>query len=174
MNKLGSVAGTTISISASTPTKYDVYGYEALSFTPIGNVESGGEHGRSYSEFAFETIGSDGIRKYKDKYVEGEKVLDIAYDSKDPGINLLKQALTSKSDYSFAVKYPTGDVDYFRAKLIRLNKSIRNVNSINKVTAALSISTISNIGIVEYIYGVLKLESGFYILQENGSRILLG
>jgi hypothetical protein len=171
---IGLTAGTTISISASAPARYDVYGYDALTFTPIGNVESGGDHGRSYSEFSFETIGSDGIRKYKDKYVEGDKVLEIAYDSKDPGINLLKQALTSKSDYSFAVKYPTGDIDYFRAKLIRLNKSIGTVNSINKVTAALSITTQGEIGIIEYLYSVLQLESGFYILQENESRILLG
>jgi hypothetical protein len=170
---IGTVSGTIISISASAPVSYDVQSYELLSFTPIGNIEDAGEHGRGYSEFTFQTIGADGVRKYKNKYNEGNKILEIAYDSKDPGINLLKQALISKNDYSFSVKYPSGDVDYFRAKITRLSKSIGNINSLRKISATLSITTQNNVGIVEYLQTLLALENNFSLLQEDGSKILI-
>jgi len=171
---IGTVAGTTIGISASAPLTYNTGGYRLLNFTKIGNIEDAGEHGRSYTEFTFETIGIDGVRKYKDTHTEGSKVLVIGYDSFDAGLALLNQALYSKSDYSFAVTYPNGNIDYFRAKVIRLVKSARNVNSIRSVAVGLSItSTIDGIGIVEYEQFILTLQDGGKMLQQNDGLILV-
>jgi hypothetical protein len=174
MSQIGTVAGTTIGISAFAPLTYNSGGYRLLNFTKIGNIEDAGEHGRSYTEFTFETIGIDGVRKYKDTHTEGSKVLVIGYDSSDAGLAILNQALYSKSDYSFAVTYPTGNIDYFRAKVLRFVKSSRSVNSMRTVTVGLSItSTVDEIGIVEYQQFDLALQSGGKILQENDGLILV-
>lgn len=170
---IGTVAGTTIGISASKPSSFTTIGYNAIAFTTIGNVEDAGEHGRIYDEVVFETLNSDGVRKYKSTYTESKKTLVIGYDGLDAGIALLRQALSSKSDYYFAVAYPSGDIDFFSAKVLKLTKTIGSVDSIRRVSAELTLTTNNNVGVVEYIKTNLALESGFDLLQENGSLILL-
>ncbi len=149
---IGTVAGTKIGISASTPATYDVAGYEVLSYTNIGNIEDGGEHGREYAEVTFNPIDTRGTRKYKGSFNEGSKTLSIAYDSDDSGMILLKQALDSDGDYSFEVEYPNGDIDFFQAKVLTLTKATGGVDTMRMASVTLSITTSdSGVGIVEYL-----------------------
>jgi len=147
---LGTVAGTQIGVSASTPATFNVAGYAALTFTTIGNIEDGGEHGREYAEVTFNPIDTRGTRKYKGSFNEGNKTLSIGYDSTDAGMALLKNALASDSDYSFAVTYPNGDIDYFQAKVMALTKATGGVDSMRMASVTLSITTSAGgVGIVE-------------------------
>jgi len=149
---LGTVAGTKIGISASTPATFNEAGYEALVFTNIGNIEDGGEHGREYAEVTFNPIDTRGTQKYKGSFNEGNKTLSIGYDSDDAGMVLLKAALASDNDYSFEVEYPNGDIDWFQAKVMSLTKAIGGVDSIRMATVTLAITTNSaGVGIVEYL-----------------------
>lgn len=149
---IGTVAGTLIGISASTPATFNVAGYAALTFTNIGNIEDGGEHGRVYNEVTFNPIDTRGTRKYKGSFNEGNKSLSIGYDSDDAGMALLKTALASDSDYSFEVTYPDGDIDYFQAKVMSVTKATAGVDSIRMATVELSITTTNaGVGIVEYL-----------------------
>ncbi len=149
---LGTVAGTKIGISASTPATFNEAGYEALSFTNIGNIEDGGEHGREYAEVTFNPIDTRGTRKYKGSFNEGNKTLSIGYDSDDAGMALLKAALASDNDYSFEVKYPNGDIDWFQAKVMTLTKATAGVDSMRMASVTLSITTSNGgVGIVEYL-----------------------
>jgi len=149
---LGTVAGTTIGISASTPATFDDAGYEALTFTNIGNIEDGGEHGRVYQEVTFNPIDTRGTKKYKGSFNEGNKTLSIAYNSDDAGMILLKTALASDADFSFEVAYPDGDIDWFQAKVMTLSKATNGVDSIRMASVELSITTNdAGVGIVEYL-----------------------
>jgi hypothetical protein len=149
---LGTVAGTLIGISAATPATFNVAGYAALTFTNIGSIEDGGEHGRVYNEVTFNPIDTRGTRKYKGSFNEGNKTLSIGYDSDDAGMVLLKAALASDGDYSFKVTYPDGDIDYFQAKVMTLSKATGGVDSIRMASVELSITTSnSGVGIVEYL-----------------------
>ena len=149
---LGTVAGTTIGISASTPATFDEAGYEALVFTNIGNIEDGGEHGRVYQEVTFNPIDTRGTKKYKGSFNEGNKTLSIAYNSDDAGMILLKTALASYADFSFEVAYPDGDIDWFQAKVMTLSKATNGVDSIRMASVELSITTNdAGVGIVEYL-----------------------
>ena len=135
---LGTVAGTLIGISAATPATFTVAGYTALTFTNIGSIEDGGEHGRTY--------------KFKGSFNEGNKTLSIGYNSDDAGMVLLKTALNSDADYSFKVTYPDGDIDYFQAKVMTLTKATGGVDSIRMASVELAITTSSGgVGIVEYL-----------------------
>lgn len=147
---LGTVAGTTVGISAVLPSTYNVAGYGALTFTNIGNIEDGGEHGREYAEVTFNPIDTRGTQKFKGSFNEGNKTLSIGYNSDDAGMILLKTALNSDNDYAFEVQYPDGDIDYFIAKVMTLTKATAGVDSIRMASVTLSITTSSTgVGIVE-------------------------
>jgi hypothetical protein len=147
---LGTVAGTKVSISAAAPATFDVAGYAALTFTEIGSIEDGGEHGRAYAEVTFNPIASRGTQKFKGSFNEGNKTLSIGYNSDDVGMVLLKTALDDDADYSFEVEYPDGDIDYFQAKVMSLVKATGGVDTIRMATVELAITTNSaGVGIVE-------------------------
>lgn len=147
---VGTVAGTTIGVSAVLPATYDVAGYSALTFTNIGNIEDGGEHGREYAEVTFNPIDTRGTQKFKGSFNEGSKTLSIGYNSDDAGMVILKTALTSDNDYAFSVAYPNGDIDYFAAKVMTLTKATGGVDSIRMASVTLAITTNSaGVGIVE-------------------------
>jgi hypothetical protein len=149
---LSTVAGTTVGISASTPATFNEAGYEALSFTNIGNIEDGGEHGRVYAEVTSNPIDTRGTKKYKGSFNEGTKSLSITYDSDDAGMILLKTALNSDNDYSFEVQYPDGDIDWFQAKVMSLSKATTTVDTMRMVSVDLSITTsVAGVGVVEYL-----------------------
>lgn len=149
---LGTVAGTLIGISAGTPATFNVAGYTALTFTNIGSIEDGGEHGRTYNEVTFNPIDTRGTQKFKGSFNEGNKTLSIGYNSDDAGMILLKTALNSDNDYSFKVTYPDGDIDYFQAKVMTLTKATGGVDSIRMASVELSITTnVAGVGIVEYL-----------------------
>ena len=148
---LGTVAGTKIGISAVLPATYNVAGFGALTFTKIGNIEDGGEHGREYAEVTFNPIDTRSIRKFKGSFNEGDKTLSIGYNSDDAGMILLKAALNSDNNYAFEVRYPDGDIDYFVAKVRKLTKATGGVDSIRTASVILSIDTneATGTGIVE-------------------------
>lgn len=147
---LGTVAGTTIGVSAVLPATYNVAGYAALTFTNIGNIEDGGEHGREYAEVTFNTIDTRGTRKYKGSFNEGNKTLSIGYNSDDAGMILLKTALDDDDDYAFEVKYPDGDIDYFIGKVMTLTKATAGVDSMRMASVTIAITTsATGVGIVE-------------------------
>lgn len=149
---IGTVAGTVVSISAAAPATFDGTGYAALTWTVIGNIEDGGEHGREYAEVTFNPINTRGTRKFKGSFNEGSKTLSVAYDSDDAGMVILKTALNSDSDFSFKVAYPGGDVDYFQAKVLTVTKATGGVDSMIMATITLTITTNSaGVGIVEVL-----------------------
>jgi hypothetical protein len=146
----GTVAGTTIGISAAAPATFDVAGYVALTFTNIGNIEDGGEHGRTYAEVTFNPIDTRGTEKYKGSFNEGNKTLSLAYASDDAGMAILKTALASDADFSFEVAYPDDDIDYFQAKVMSLSKATGTVDTMRMATVELAITTNdAGVGIVE-------------------------
>jgi hypothetical protein len=149
---LGTVAGTVVSISAAAPATFDGTGYAALTWTVIGNIDDGGEHGREYAEVTFNPINTRGTDKYKGSFNEGTKTLSIGYNSDDAGMIVLKTALLSDSNFSFKVAYPDGDFDYFQAKTLSLKKATGGVDTMRMASVSLSITTnAAGVGIVEVL-----------------------
>lgn len=144
------VAGTEISISAGAPATFNEAGYAALTFTKIGEITDGGNHGRTYAEVKHSPIGTRGTQKYKGSFDEGNKTLQMAIDDDDAGQDLLKTALNSDNDYSFKVEYQGGAIDYFRAKVMNFEKATAGVDSMRTASVQLSLSTNEDgIGIIE-------------------------
>lgn len=152
MADIGTVAGSTLGISASTPATFNAAGYAALVFTNIGNIDNAGSDGRVYNEVTFNPIATRGTRKFKGSFNEGNKTITLAYDSADAGAILLKTALNDDDDYSFEVSLPDGSFRYFQAKVMSFVNEENSVDDIRMATVELSITTNSaGVGIVEVI-----------------------
>ena len=141
-------AGTRISISAAIPATFDAAGYtaSAVVFTPIGEIVDGGEHGREYAEVTHLPLSTRGVRKFKGSFNEGSKNLALALDEDDAGQQMLKAARDDDNDYSFEVRYPDGDRDFFQAKVMSFRKATPGADSVVSATCTLAI-TASNTGI---------------------------
>lgn len=144
------VAGTEISISAGIPATFDATGYAALTFTKIGEITDGGEHGITYAEVTHSPIDTRGIQKFKGSFNLGNKAMPLAVDRDDAGQILAKTALGSDADHSFKVEYQDGSIDYFQAKVMSFPTATGGVDSMVTGTLTLALTTTkTGIGIIE-------------------------
>ena len=81
--------GTKVYIGAALPATYDADGYDAVSWTEIGMVESVGEYGADSSIGTYTPIGTGVACKYMGTTDFGEISLTIA-DTSDSGLAALK------------------------------------------------------------------------------------
>jgi len=151
MSRVETVAGSVISISASTPNTFDGAGYagSGVNWTVVGEITDAGEHGREYALVTHMPINSRGTQKFKGSFSEGSKTLQLGLDNDDAGQVILQAALLSDNDYSFRVVYQGGDTDYFQAKVMSLKKAASSVDTIRSASVTLEITTNSaGVGIV--------------------------
>ena len=145
-------AGTTIGISADKPATFTAAGYEALTFTIIGEIVDAGGAGATYAPITHSPLGSRAVQKYKGSVDYGSRTLQLALDNEDAGQILAKQALHSDEDFYFEVAYQNGDKDYFPAKVMNLTKSVSSVDTIVSATIELAITaTKEGVGIIEVL-----------------------
>lgn len=135
------VAGTKIHVSASAPATFDKAGYEALTWTQIGEITDGGSHGRTYAEVKHTPIDNRAVQKYKGSFDNGTKTLQMAVDDDDAGQDVLRAGLASDADYYFKVLYPNGAADYFPAKVMSFAKATAGVDTMRTASCGLSISS---------------------------------
>lgn len=143
-------AGTTISVSAATPATFDVAGYEALSFTDIGEVTDLGEFGREYALVTHNPVGSRGTVKKKGSFNEGSMAMSVGLDTDDAGQILLKAASSSDSDYSFKVVTQNTDTYYFQAQVMTFKVGVGSVDNITTAAITLELTSSSaGVGVIE-------------------------
>lgn len=144
------VAGTKIGISAALPATYDKAGYEALTFSKIGEITNGGSHGRTYQVVNHNPIDTRGTRKFKGSFNEGQKTIQLAVDAADPGQIIVKAALNSDAAYAFEVEYQDGSIDYFTGLVTSWSKSTESVDSMYSASVGLELTTSKDgVGIIE-------------------------
>ena len=145
-------AGTVLKISAGTPGTFNVAGYEALTWTTVGEVTDLGEFGREYALVTHNPVGSRGTRKYKGSFNQGTMTLQVGLDTDDAGQVIAKAASLSDNDYSFKVTTQNGDKYYFQAKVMSWKVAIGSVDSITTATCVLELTTNSaGVGVVEVL-----------------------
>lgn len=144
-------AGTTLGLSASAPATYNQAGYEALSFTDIGEVSDLGEiPSRIYELVTWQPIAERGMRKSKGGYQIGSQTITVGIDPDDAGQTMVDTATASDTVYSVKISHPSlGDI-YARALVMGGAKSYGDVNSIatRQITLEYTIVDQSTDGIV--------------------------
>lgn len=144
-------AGTTLGLSASAPATYNQAGYEALSFTTVGEVGDLGEiPARIYELVTWQTIGERGMRKSKGGYQIGSQTISVGIDPDDAGQAMVDTATSSDTVYSVKIYNANLGTIYARALVMGGPKNYGDVNTIatRSITLEYTIVDQSTDGIV--------------------------
>lgn len=96
--------GTKVYIGSALPSTYDVAGYDALTWTEVGMIESIGEFGPESSIGSFTPIGTGIACKFMGTTDNGEISLTIAKTSTDTGLQTLIAAQGATSSTAMKVE----------------------------------------------------------------------
>lgn len=144
-------AGTVLAISAAAPATYTEAGYEALTFTTIGEVSDLGDiPSRVYELVTWNPIAERGQRKSKGGYNLGSQTITVGIDPDDAGQTLVDTATESDAIYSIKISNANlGDI-YARALVMGGPKNYGDVNTIatRQVTLEYTIVSQAEDGVV--------------------------
>lgn len=127
-------AGTTVAVSASLPATYNEAGYEALTFTDIGEVTNVGDIGRVYELVKHLPLATRETIKRKGSYDSGSVALDMARVPSDAGQTILVAGVDSDTSRSFEVTLQDGTVLYFTAQIMSY---LTKIGATNNITGAM-------------------------------------
>jgi len=133
-------AGTTISVVDSNPATYDQAGFEALTYSLIGEVTDLGEFGREYSAVTHNPLGDRRTVKRKGSYNDGTVAMTVARVPGDAGQTLLTTGLDSDDNYSFEVVLQDGTTLYFEAQIMSYTTNVGSVDQITTASVSLEIT----------------------------------
>lgn len=132
-------AGTTIALSAAAPATYDQAGFDALTYTTIGEAIDLGSFGKEFNLVTYNPLGDRKTRKFKGSYNNGSVSVTLAQDDTDAGQVLAIAAADSDSNYSFKVTLQNGDIRYFVAKVMSYTTDVGTVDDITGATLNIEI-----------------------------------
>lgn len=145
-------AGTTFKLSAGVPATFNAAGYEALTYTLVGEITDFGEFGREYSLVTHNPVSTRATQKFKGSFNEGAMTLQLGLDTDDAGQILCKQAVASDANYAVEVTTQNGDKYYFQCQVMSFKVGIGDVNRITSATIQIEITTSSTgVGVVEVL-----------------------
>lgn len=136
------IAGATLSISASIPASYDAAGYQStdMIYTAVGEIEDHGTHGVQTTIVEFIPVDTAVVAKMKGSKNYGSKSLTIGCVPGDAGQAILKAASESKNHYSIKIVYPD-TVEHYLDVLVKSFEYVDGtVNSVQKVSCVLEVS----------------------------------
>jgi len=134
-------AGTILYASASLPATYDQTGYEALSWSAVGEVTEIPAFGSVYNLITHSPLGERRVVKKKGSVNDGSMTLNFAADAADAGQGVLKTAHTSDTEISVKITYPDGEDDYFTALVMGYQVNPGNVDSIKSDSVTMELVT---------------------------------
>ncbi len=132
-------AGSTFAISASLPATLDAAGYNALTYTVVGEVTDIGEVGREYNLVNHNPVATRKTQKLKGSYDPGTINLQFGRDFTDAGQALMFTASRSDATYSVRITLQNGKKLYFQALVTTFKTTMGGVDSITGGTSDLSL-----------------------------------
>ena len=144
---LQTMAGATLSLSASLPATYDAAGYGAtgVTFTAVGQVEDFGEHGGEAQVSTFTGVGDKTVQKFKGSVNYGALNLVLGCMPSDAGQDLIEAAFAGDSRYSAKIAYPartgesTGEIHYLDVLVTKRVWQDGSVDNVRKLATTLEI-----------------------------------
>ncbi len=135
-------AGTGLAISAGKPATQDAFGYGALVYTDIGNVESIGGFGAATEVVGFQPLKGP-MQKHKGPTNYGSLTPTMAVDEADAGQALLAVAAAPSNAalYAIRVTKPDGALRYFQVRVFGMPETIGAANSMITAAPVLEINT---------------------------------
>lgn len=140
MTVLASV-GTCIAVSATLPATHDAAGFQALTFTQVGELESVGDLTTTHAAVTFANLCTGKTTTLKG--VEEALTIDVvvALDRNDAGQTIMSTARKSKDDFAFQVTEANGDKTFFTGKVMRDGVQFGGVNDVTKAPYSIGVTT---------------------------------
>ena len=111
-------AGTVIEVTESLPATNDQAGWEALlDFSPIGEVTSIGDFGRTYETTEHKPLATRRTERLKTFYDDGQPDVEMALYEDDAGQVKLNALLPLDSPGGIKITDQAGNVDYYKARV---------------------------------------------------------
>ena len=110
-------SGSTVSMSIATPATQDQAGYEALTYTVVGEVISGSALGGTINNATYDPLSTEVTQNVLGNKTMDAVTLQLAYNSADAG-QILLESVTSVGDASykavvtFKFELPNGETYY--------------------------------------------------------------
>ncbi len=139
-------AGTTLAVSSSLPATYDDTGFQALTYTTVGEVTGLPDHGAEYTLVTHNPIASRVTQKRKGSVNYGSMSLPMALDDFDGGQTILQthaDGANVDSSASFKITYNGGGVEYFTAQVMSFQRAVSDVDSMISGTVMLEIDSVT-------------------------------
>lgn len=127
------LSGTVVSISASLPATEDAAGYEALTFTKIGEVSNVGAVNRTWTEVDWNNIETRGTSTAKGSFKYNRFTLEVGVID-DAGQAIAEAAEESDDPVSYKVEYPAGDIRYFSGMVMQFGDNGGGIDDIRAAT----------------------------------------
>jgi len=134
-------AGTTFKLSAGVPATFDSTGYNALSYTTVGEVLSYGEIGVQWSIDSTRPVAIKGEKKIKTSRAPGQITISLALDTDDAGQILMKTARDSTALYAFLITTPEGDKYYCQGLVTAFKATVGDQSAKKTASATIEVST---------------------------------
>ena len=133
-----SAAGCQFAISAVLPASHNIPGFEALSFTNIGEIVDGGSAGKTYNTVEHSPLNLREVISRKGSFTQGTRDLSLGRDIIDAGQDLVLTALNIDTNQAFRILYQNGDIDYITATVNSFTDEIGTQDTIVSATVSLS------------------------------------
>lgn len=125
--------GTALAVSTAAPATYDEAGYEALTYTNVGEITSVGEFGATAAVVTHDPLALGYTVKRKGQINYGTLTLQMARDVSDAGQIVLKAGADGASKYvvhTWRVTHQSGLVQYFTGMVFGYTTNVGGSNQI--------------------------------------------
>ncbi len=125
--------GTALAVTTSAPATYDEAGYEALTYTSIGEITSVGEFGATAAVVTHDPLALGYTVKRKGQINYGTLALQMARDVSDAGQIILKAGADGASKYTvhtWRITHQSGLVQYFTGMVFGYTTNVGGSNQI--------------------------------------------
>lgn len=129
-------AGTALAIVASSPATYDEAGFDALTYTNVGEIVSLGEHGGTTALITHNPLDTRRTNKFKGSINDGSMTMGLGLDLSDAGQQVLYAGALGANidaDHSVRITYGDGSITYFTPKVMSYT---RNPGTVDNIVAA--------------------------------------
>ncbi len=138
-------AGTILSLSIAEPATYDDTGFDALTYTVVGQVSDLGEKGVSFSEVTFSDIALRYIEKLKGVANFGSQTIALGRNLTDAGQAILNNAMdidgaTVDTKHSIKIEYKDGVIEYYTALIMSYTTSYGSADQVIGANCLLAIT----------------------------------
>jgi len=132
-------SGATLGVSSALPVTFDAAGYNALTFTNIGEIVDAGEIAKAFNVVSHQSIGRSYPQKFKGTYDIGNFSLTVGTIKADAGQVLLQSGLAATASYSFKITLASGDVAEFTGKILKAGKGALSSDGIETTVVDIAV-----------------------------------